>query len=105
MYWKDQLANWYGTLLHEGQYLEPVMRNIETFLADSQKSVTGTVRVQLAPYNFYLLGIKSPYDMMSSKFGTYGEMNNTWSGDDVRGFSKILANQAMFHGLVNQDNK
>jgi argininosuccinate synthase len=105
MYWKDQLANWYGTLLHEGQYLEPVMRNIETFLADTQKSVSGMVRVQLAPHNFYLLGITSPYDMMSSKFGTYGEMNNTWSGDDVRGFSKILANQAMFHGLVNQDNK
>jgi argininosuccinate synthase len=105
MYWKDQLANWYGTLLHEGQYLEPVMRNIETFLEDSQNSVTGSVRVHLAPYNFYLMGIKSPYDMMSSKFGTYGEMNNTWSGDDVRGFSKILANQAMFHGLVNQENK
>lgn len=105
MYWKDQLANWYGTLLHEGQYLEPVMRNIETFLEDSQKSVTGSVRVRLAPYQFQLLGIKSPYDMMSSKFGTYGEMNNTWGGDDVRGFSKILANQAMFHGLVNEDNK
>ncbi|HVD98068.1 MAG TPA: argininosuccinate synthase [Cytophagaceae bacterium] len=105
MYWKDQLANWYGTLLHEGQYLEPVMRNIETFLQDSQKSVTGSVRVRLAPYQFQLLGIKSPYDMMSSKFGTYGEMNNTWSGDDVRGFSKILANQAMFHGLVNAENK
>lgn len=105
MYWKDQLANWYGTLLHEGQYLEPVMRNIETFLADTQKSVTGSVKVQLSPYNFYLLGITSPYDMMSSKFGTYGEMNNTWSGDDVRGFSKILANQAMFHGLVNSENK
>ncbi len=105
MYWKDQLANWYGTLLHEGQYLEPVMRNIETFLEDSQKSVTGSVRVQLAPHHFYLLGITSPFDMMSSKFGTYGEMNNTWSGDDVRGFSKILANQAMFHGLVNEENK
>ncbi len=105
MYWKDQLANWYGTLLHEGQYLEPVMRNIETFLADSQKSVTGSVKVRLAPHHFQLLGITSPFDMMSSKFGTYGEMNNTWSGDDVRGFSKILANQAMFHGLVNQENK
>ncbi len=105
MYWKDQLANWYGTLLHEGQYLEPVMRNIETFLEDSQKSVTGSVRVRLAPLHFQLLGITSPYDMMSSKFGTYGEMNNAWSGDDVRGFSKILANQSMFHGLVNSDNQ
>lgn len=104
MYWKDQLANWYGTLLHEGQYLEPVMRNVEVFLQDSQKSVTGSVRVRLSPYQFQLLGVKSPYDMMSSKFGTYGEMNNTWDGNDVRGFSKILANQAMFHGLVNGEN-
>ncbi len=102
MYWKDQLANWYGTLLHEGQFLDPVMRNIETFLQDSQKSVTGSVKVRLTPYQFQLTGISSPHDMMSSKFGTYGEMNNTWGGDDVRGFSKILANQAMFHGLVNE---
>ena len=101
MYWKEMLGNWYGTLLHEGQYLEPVMRNIETFLEDSQESVTGTVKVHVAPYRFYVVGITSAHDMMSSKFGTYGEMNNTWSGDDVRGFSKILANQAMFHQLVN----
>lgn len=101
MYWKDMLANWYGTLLHEGQYLEPVMRNIETFLEDSQSSVTGSVKVHLAPYHFYVVGITSEFDMMNSKFGTYGEMNNTWSGDDVRGFTKILANQAMFHQLVN----
>ncbi len=102
MYWKEMLGNWYGTLLHEGQYLEPVMRNIETFLEDSQQSVTGTVKVHLAPYRFYVVGITSEHDMMSSKFGTYGEMNNTWSGEDVRGFSKILANQAMFHQLVNK---
>lgn len=102
MYWKDMLANWYGTLLHEGQYLEPVMRNIETFLVDSQESVTGTVKVHLAPYRFYVVGITSEHDMMSSKFGTYGEMNKAWSGEDVRGFSKILANQAMFHQLVNE---
>lgn len=102
MYWKELLANWYGTLLHEGQYLEPVMRNIETFLEDSQTSVTGTVKVHLAPYRFYVVGITSEHDMMSSKFGTYGEMNNAWSGEDVRGFSKILANQAMFHQLVNK---
>ncbi|MCU0428754.1 MAG: argininosuccinate synthase [Cytophagaceae bacterium] len=105
LYWKEQLGNWYGSLLHEGQYLEPVMRNIEKFLEDTQASVTGTVRVRLSPYNFNLLGITSPFDMMSSKFGTYGEMNNTWSGNDVRGFSKILANQAMFHGLVNNETK
>jgi len=102
MYWKEMLGNWYGTLLHEGQYLEPVMRNIETFLEDSQSSVTGFVKVHLAPYRFYVVGITSAHDMMSSKFGTYGEINNTWSGDDVRGFTKILANQAMFHQLVNE---
>jgi len=101
LYWKESLANWYGTLLHEGQYLDPVMRNIETFLEDTQTSVTGTVRVLLAPYRFLVLGITSPHDMMSSKFGSYGEMNKAWSGEDVRGFSKILANQAMFHRLVN----
>lgn len=101
LYWKEMLGNSYGTLLHEGQYLEPVMRNIETFLVDSQESVTGTVKVHLAPYRFYVVGITSAHDMMSSKFGTYGEMNNTWTGDDVRGFTKILANQAMFHQAVN----
>lgn len=105
MYWKDILGNYYGTLLHEGQFLEPAMRNIETFLEDTQTSVTGSVKVHLAPYQFYLLGVTSQFDLMSSKFGTYGEMNNTWSGQDVRGFSKILANQAMFHGLVNQEIK
>ncbi len=101
LYWKEQLANWYGTLLHEGQYLEPVMRNIEKFLEDTQESVNGEVNLYLAPYRFHVLGIQSPNDMMSSKFGTYGEMNRAWSGEDVRGFSKILANQAMFHALVN----
>ena len=105
LYWKEQLANWYGNLLHEGQYLDPIMRNIEKFLEDTQTSVTGTVKVQLAPYQFYTLGVNSPFDMMSSKFGTYGEMNNTWDGNDVRGFTKILANQAMFHGLINADNQ
>jgi argininosuccinate synthase len=105
MYWKDQLANWYGTLLHEGQYLEPVMRDVEVFLENTQTSVNGKVFVRLEQRNFYLTGIESAQDLMSSKFGTYGEMNNTWSGDDVRGFSKILANQAMFHGLVNETQK
>lgn len=105
MYWKEQMANWYGTLLHEGQYLEPVMRDIEVFLESTQKSVNGKVFVRLEQRNFYLTGIESKNDLMSSKFGTYGEMNNTWSGEDVRGFSKILANQAMFHGLVNETQK
>jgi argininosuccinate synthase len=106
LYWKEQLANWYGNLLHEGQFLDPVMRNIETFLADTQSHVSGTVHVQLEPYRFYVLGIESKYDLMSAKFGSYGEMNNAWTGDDVRGFSKILSNQTMIYGKISEaDNK
>jgi argininosuccinate synthase len=101
MYWKDQLSNWYGTLLHEGQYLDPVMRNIETFLADTQTNVTGKVFVHLSPYNFHVQGIESKHDLMSSKAGQYGEMNNSWSGDDVRGFSKIAAMQNIIYYKVN----
>ena len=101
LYWKEQLANWYGTMVHEGQFLEPVARNIETFLTDTQQNVTGTVHVQLAPYRFYVSGIESDFDLMSAKFGSYGEMNNAWTGDDVRGFSKIVSNQTMIHQKVN----
>lgn len=99
-YWKQNLAEWYGMLLHEGQFLEPLMRNIETFLESTQANVTGEVRVQLTPYHFQLQGIKSDYDMMSPVFGSYGEMNNAWSGDDVRGFSKIMSNQVMIHEKI-----
>jgi argininosuccinate synthase len=105
LYWKDQLATWYGNLVHEGQFLDPVMRNIEAFLDDTQKNVTGTVKVQLAPYRFHILGISSPFDLMSSEFGKYGEMNNAWSGDDVKGFSKIAGNQAMIFHKVNKNGK
>ena len=104
-YWKEQLANWYGMLLHEGQFLEPVMRNIETFLKDSQQAVTGTVHVKLLPYRFELQGIESPYDLMNSSFGQYGEMNKAWSGDDVKGFTKILANQSKIYQAVHQNAK
>ncbi|WP_461131526.1 argininosuccinate synthase [Spirosoma aerophilum] len=101
LYWKEQLANWYGTMLHEGQFMDPVMRNIETFLADSQAHVTGKVHVMLAPYRFQVLGIESDHDLMSSKFGSYGEMNNAWTGDDVRGFSKVASNQVMIYEKIN----
>ncbi len=102
LYWKEQLANWYGSLLHKGQFVEPVMRNIETFLTDTQSHVTGTVMVHLAPYRFYVEGIESPYDLMSPVFGSYGEMNNAWTGDDVRGFSKVASNQAMIYQKVSE---
>ncbi len=100
LYWKDQLANWYGMLLHEGQFLDPVMRDIERFLEHSQERVTGTVSVLLAPYRFQVLGITSPYDMMSPEFASYGEMHMGWSAEDVRGFARILANQTMIHHKV-----
>ncbi len=102
-YWKEQLANWYGMLLHEGQYLDPVMRNIETFLEATQSNITGRVFVKLLPYRFELQGIESEFDLMSNTFGSYGEMNKGWSGEDVRGFTKILGNQSKIHQLVNKN--
>jgi len=93
--WKDQLSSFYGNWLHEGQILDPVMRDIETFLKSAQKHVTGDVFVQLKPYHFQIIGIESKYDLMNSRFGKYGEMNNGWTGEDVRGFSKIFGNQTM----------
>lgn len=101
--WKDQLAQFYGNWLHEGQYLDPVMRDIEAFLINTQHHVTGEVHVQLHPYRFQVLGIESAYDLMSSKFGKYGEMNLGWSGDDVKGFSKIFGNQTMIYNQVTKD--
>jgi len=101
--WKDQLAQFYGNWLHEGQILDPVMRDIENYLESSQENVTGDVFVQLMPYRFTITGIESRFDLMSSKFGKYGEMNKGWSGDDVRGFSKIFGNQTMIYHQVKQE--
>lgn len=101
--WKEQMGNWYGMMLHEGQFLDPVMRNVETFMESTQKTVTGTVKILLAPYRFSMIGINSKHDLMSSKFGKYGEMNNAWSGDDVKGFSKIISNQTMIYHRVNEE--
>ena len=102
--WKDQLAQFYGNWLHEGQYLDPVMRDIEAYLMSTQQQVTGEVKIQLFPYRFQILGIESANDLMSSKFGKYGEMNLGWTGDDVRGFSKIFGNQTMIYHQVKADN-
>ncbi|HXB93528.1 MAG TPA: argininosuccinate synthase domain-containing protein [Puia sp.] len=98
LYWKDQLSSWYGNWLHEGQMLDPTMRNIEKFLQDTQTTVSGKVFVTLQPYRYTITGIESPHDLMSSRFGSYGEMNKGFSGDDVKGFAKIFGNQtAIFH--------
>lgn len=104
LYWKEQLSNWYGQLLHEAQYLEPVMRNIETFLTDTQKFVTGEVEVELRPYHFAILGCSSDYDLMSSRFGEYGESNKSFSGQDVVGFTKVLANPLKIYYTIHDND-
>ena len=101
--WKDQLALFYGNWLHEGQILDPVMRDIEAFFESSQQNVSGEVTVQLLPYRFQVIGIESKYDLMSSKFGKYGEMNTGFTGDDVRGFSRIFGNQTSIYYQVKEE--
>lgn len=101
---KSQLSDWYGNWLHEALFLDPVMRNIESFLQDSQKTVNGKVFITLHPYRFVLNGIESENDLMSSKFGSYGEENLAWSGDDVKGFTKILSNSLNIYHQVNKLN-
>ncbi len=103
LYWKEQLANWYGNWLHEGMMLDPTMRNIESFLTDTQKTVSGKVYVSLHPHRFVVKGIESDHDLMNNKFGAYGEMNNSWSGDDVKGFAKIFGNQVGIYNSVNNN--
>ena len=101
---KSQLSDWYGNWLHEALFLDPVMRNIESFLQDSQKTVNGKVFITLHPYRFILNGIESDNDLMSSKFGSYGEENLAWSGEDVKGFTKILSNSLNIYHQVNKLN-
>ncbi len=102
--YKEQLCINYGLLLHEGQYLDPVMRDMEEFLISSQKNVSGDVFIKLNPYRYELIGIKSKFDLMDSKFGNYGEMNKKWSADDVKGFIKILSNQNKIYQKINKND-
>ena len=102
LYWKEQLANWYGMFLHEALYLDPVMRNIETFLESTQPTVNGTVHVALKPYHFELQGIESDNDLMSSVFGKYGEESKAWTGEEVKGFTAILGNALKIYHTVNK---
>ena len=104
LYWKDQIGTFYGNLLHEGQFFEPAMRDFEAMLTSSQDRVSGKVFIQLHPYRFVLEGIESKYDLMKSKFGTYGEMNKLWTGDDVKGFTKILANPLLIHKSLEEND-
>ncbi|MDR1602855.1 MAG: argininosuccinate synthase [Tannerella sp.] len=102
-YWKDQTGTWYGMFLHEAQYLEPVMRDMEAFLQSTQQRVTGRVFITLCPRHYTLVGIESPYDLMKSDFGVYGEEQKAWTADDVKGFTRILGNQMKTYYSVKEE--
>ncbi|MCK5137559.1 MAG: argininosuccinate synthase [Bacteroidales bacterium] len=101
LHWKEQIGNWYGMFVHEAQYLEPVMRDLEKFLESSQKNVTGEVTIRLRPYSFTVTGVDSSFDLMNSSFASYGEMNRAWTADEVNGFTRILGNQQRIWYAVN----
>ncbi len=104
-YWKEQLGNWYGLFVHEAQFLDPVMRDIETFLEHSQRYVSGTVSIRLRPYSYMITGVDSPHDLMNAQFAKYGEESLSWDGNDVKGFTKIMSNPAKIFFAINQDEK
>jgi argininosuccinate synthase len=101
LHWKEQIGQWYGMFVHEAQYLEPVMRDLEKFMDSSQKTVTGDVTVRLRPYCFSIAGVKTSHDLMSASFASYGEMNRAWSAEEVDGYTKILGNQQRIWYAVN----
>ncbi len=104
-YWKEQIGNWYGMFLHEAQYLDPVMRDMEAFLMHSQENVTGTVIINLRPYHYTLVGVESPFDLMKADFGEYGEINKAWTADDAKGFTKIMAIPTKIFFNIQEKNK
>ncbi|HRR62625.1 MAG TPA: argininosuccinate synthase [Paludibacteraceae bacterium] len=104
-YWKDQLGTWYGMFLHEALYLEPVMRDIEKFLESSQKNVSGTVYIKLRPYCFTLVGVDSPFDLMKTELGEYGETNKGWTAEEVKGFIKMMANPLKIYYNIQKKNQ
>ncbi|MCX6309061.1 MAG: argininosuccinate synthase [Bacteroidia bacterium] len=105
-YWKDQIGTWYGMFLHEAQYLEPVMRDCEAFLQSTQENVSGKVYVSLRPYHYVLVGIDSPFDLMKSEFGEYGETQTAFTPEDAKGFTKILGNSTkIFHAVQKKNGK
>lgn len=101
LHWKEQIGQWYGMFIHEAQYLEPVMRDLEKFLESSQKNVTGDVNLRLRPFSYSVTGVSSPHDLMNASFATYGEMNWAWTAEEVDGFTKILGNQQRIWYAVN----
>ncbi|MBR2451676.1 MAG: argininosuccinate synthase [Rikenellaceae bacterium] len=103
LFWKDQISQFYGNWLHEGQYYDPVMRDLESMLESSQRMVTGDVYVDLYPYRYVVVGVNSEHDLMSNKFGAYGEVMSDWSSSDVEGFGKIFGLQNVIWHKINQE--
>ncbi len=104
LYWKDQISYWYGQQMHEAMYLDPVCRDMEKMMDSMEKNVCGEVEVELRPYNFQVLGCSSKHDLMNAKFGSYGEINKSYSGQDVVGFTKIIANPLKIYYSVNNES-
>jgi argininosuccinate synthase len=105
LHWKEQIGQWYGMFVHEAQYLEPVMRDMEKFLESTQRTVTGTVTIRLRPYSYSVTGVESPHDLMNASFATYGEVNRAWTAEEVDGFTRILGNQQRIWYSVNKEVK
>lgn len=105
-YWKEQVGNWYGMFLHESQYLEPVMADIEAMLTSSQRNVNGTVTLKLRPLGFETVGVDSPDDLLKSKLGEYGEMQRGWTADDAKGFIKVLSTPLrVYYGIHDKEER
>ena len=104
LYWKDQISYWYGQQMHEAMYLDPVMRDMEAMMDSMEQFVTGEVEVELMPYHFSVLGCSTTHDLMNSKFGSYGEINRSYTGQDVVGFTKVLANPLKIYYSVNGED-
>jgi len=104
-HWKEQLGNWYGMFIHEGLFLEPVMRDIENFLVSSQRNVSGKVFVRLRPFSMIVTGVETPKDLMNSGFAKYGEELGAWTGEDVKGFTRIFSNPMKIYYTVNEQEK
>ena len=96
LHWKEQVGQWYGMFVHEAQYLEPVMRDLEAFLESSQEKVSGRVDIRIRPYSYTVTGVDSPFDLMNPSFAAYGEMNKAFSAEEVNGFTKIFGNQQLY---------
>jgi len=101
LHWKEQIGQWYGMFVHEAQYLEPVMRDLEKFLDSTQRTVTGEVTLRLRPYSYSVTGVETPHDLMNASFASYGEMNRAWTAEEVNGFTRILGNQQRIWYAVN----